>query len=546
MVAVKKPGKGGGLKEKRGSAPVLSGLIIAGGEVDLPLRKDLRKLLRNGKISIGGEHMYRRTNTQRSLFEVGTLMPEGQREACRRSWAGPFREKALPILLKCEDDFAELFHPEEGRPNRPVALVVGTLLLKEMSDLTDEEVLGDLDFDTRLWYAFDVEVGKSHLCQKTPHNFRAGLMKHDKSRLVFRGLTDELIRALGIDVTKQRLDSTHILSNIAVLTRLGLFRETLRVFLVSLKKADAKRYAALPLGILKRHGEESRYADARKAEGPRRLAVVARDAWRLAERFRGDTSWEYKLLERLVREQCAILPMEETPRDDEDDHGDGPVPVKLKAAKEVESSSLQTPHDEDVTYSGHKGKGYETQIAETCHPDNAVEIITHVAVTPSCGSDASATVPTVEALESAGIKPEELVADTSYSGSKNAVEAAARGVNLLAPCPAKGKPEGGKEYPAPAPQCPTTKEDAGDWLKRQEAQKDFGKRYAIRAGIEGTNSEMKRRHGLGHLRVRGGKRVRLAVYLKTAACNLKRALCYWRETAASAPPMRGSGAPGIA
>ena len=43
------------------------------------------------------------------------------------------------------------------------------------------------------------------------------------------------------------------------------------------------------------------------------------------------------------------------------------------------------------------------------------------------------------------------------------------------------------------------------------------KRYDIRAGIEGTNSELKRAHGLGRLRVRGGRRVRLAVYLK--ACR---------------------------
>ena len=45
---------------------------------------------------------------------------------------------------------------------------------------------------------------------------------------------------------------------------------------------------------------------------------------------------------------------------------------------------------------------------------------------------------------------------------------------------------------------------------------------AIRAGIEGTNSELKRAHGLGRLRVRGGRRVRLAVYLKALACNFKR------------------------
>ena len=57
---------------------------------------------------------------------------------------------------------------------------------------------------------------------------------------------------------------------------------------------------------------------------------------------------------------------------------------------------------------------------------------------------------------------------------------------------------------------------------RAEATEEWRKRYDIRAGIEGTNSELKRAHGLGRLRVRGGRRVRLAVYLKALACNFKR------------------------
>ena len=58
--------------------------------------------------------------------------------------------------------------------------------------------------------------------------------------------------------------------------------------------------------------------------------------------------------------------------------------------------------------------------------------------------------------------------------------------------------------------------------RRAEAAEEWRKRYDIRAGIEGTNSELKRAHGLGRLRVRGGRRVRLAVYLKALACNFKR------------------------
>ena len=60
--------------------------------------------------------------------------------------------------------------------------------------------------------------------------------------------------------------------------------------------------------------------------------------------------------------------------------------------------------------------------------------------------------------------------------------------------------------------------------RRRAAESDgqWRKPYGLRAGIERTNSEMKRRYGLGRLQVRGGEKVRLAVYLKTLACNVKR------------------------
>jgi len=47
-------------------------------------------------------------------------------------------------------------------------------------------------------------------------------------------------------------------------------------------------------------------------------------------------------------------------------------------------------------------------------------------------------------------------------------------------------------------------------------------RYKIRAGIEATNSELKRSHGIGKLRVRRIARVCFAVACKVTACNIKR------------------------
>lgn len=47
-------------------------------------------------------------------------------------------------------------------------------------------------------------------------------------------------------------------------------------------------------------------------------------------------------------------------------------------------------------------------------------------------------------------------------------------------------------------------------------------RYKIRSGIEATNSELKRAHGIGKLRVRRAVKVCFAAACKLIACNIKR------------------------
>lgn len=477
--------------------------------------------------------MYRRTQLPRPAFDVGGLLPPDKAERCEKSWAGPFRRNALPILLEVEEEFAEMYDSALGRPNRSVALLLGVHILKEMNDLTDQEALDALEYDRRWSWAFQLDPRELHLCQKTMHNFRVKLIASKKSKLAYREVTDRLIESLEVKVTRQRLDSTHVLSNFAVLNRLGIFCETLRIVLRAVKKVDEKLFESIPAGVRRRHGEGADYHDARREEGARRLAVVARDVYRLVRLFEGNAAVtalaEWKLLTRLFAEQCEVRPDGKVPEDGEDDRGDGEAPVVLKAPKEVSSASLQTPHDSDVTYSGHKGKGYEVQVVETCVEGNVAQMITDVEVTPACGSDAKATVPMVEDLVKAGHRPDELVADTGYSSAQNAAELAESDVNLLAPCPAPAKPDPEKEYPPPAEKCPKDRDDAAEWLRNQEASASFPARYAIRAGGEATNSELKRPHGMRKLRVRGEDRVKLAVYFKALACNLKRALRWWLQ-----------------
>ena len=549
--------------------------------------------------------MFREKSPQSGLFEAGVMMPASKRRRLERSWAETFRRKALPLID--EAPFAPLYCRDNGRPNQPVQTVFGVLLLKEMFGLTDMEALEQLEFSLLWHHALAVSSDEAHLCQKTLHNFRARLLAHDKGRSAFEATTDRILRVLGTKVVRQRMDSTQVTSNMASLSRLGLFCETIRHFLKQLRAAYPELYAGVSDRLrdryLKGDGGAASYEDARSSACVRRLSVCARDLYRLRTQFADTVAASlvaYGLLARLLTEQCEVVSEDRAPCREDDDAGEGGVPVSLKAVGRISGASLQSPHDPDATYSARKGKGYAVQLVETCAGEEAesddavasdpaqprpVNVITHVEVTDACASDEHAAIPAIKALDARGQRPDELIADTAYGSGANALEA--EGMDTVVIAPVKGpkavaekEPDAidktdfeidarpGSQARCPAGQTPVfVEEDArnprrevltfarsvcascallarcpvrpdgrtGGYVvtvdrlavhlarRRRDMETDaFQDRYRLRAGIEGAFSELKRRHGLGDLRVRGRPRVELAVHLKALACNLKR------------------------
>jgi len=556
---------------------------------------------------------FRETPAQGSLFTSLRLLPENRQRQLENDWPGAFVEHVLPLID--ESKFRHFYHERFGRPNKPVKLVVGVLVLKEMFNLTDEEALGRLSFDLRWHAALNLAPDEASMCQKTLHNFRTALNAElELGQALFADITDALCEKLGLDASRQRMDSTQVMSNIARLKRMGLFCETIRTFLRRLRKRMPEAYERIPGTLVGRYlkddGQASRYEDAPRSELNRRLGVAARDLWRLLERFREDEKIKrteiYKRLERLFEEQCELTEQPVEPKDDDADADEPPVAVGVKPAKEVGRDSLQSPHDEGATYSARKGKGYEVQVAETFgnkseqDPDKP-EMVTYVDVSEVCGSDAAAVEPALGQLGRRGQAPDEMVADTAYTGTQNVIDAEDRGMTLTGPVAGNPKlpgddqvtvgdfevdledpgqsacPHGAvplQQFHDPEHErieltfdraqcdgcplqekCPTRHDrDTGNRIlktsrhdlklaqrKREQTTASFRERYTNRAGIEATISEGKRAHGLGRLRVRGRAAVCGAVLMKMLACNVKRATRYF--TRASAPPVCADAAP---
>lgn len=411
--------------------------------------------------------MFRPTSPQTSLFEAQFLIPKDKAARLAKSWAEPFRTRVLPLID--EEVFRDAFAADSGRPNTSIRLLVGLHLLRDWHDLTDAEVAEQLEYNLQWQYALGIEPAAAHVSEKTLWTFRERLKANGRAQQMFEGVTRGLAQMDGLRLGKQRLDSTHVVSNIAILTRLGLFVETVTVFMEALRRDLPDVLAVLPPGYAKRYlDREGFFGDAKRSQAPRRLLVVAEDVWALVERFEGDAQVRampaFVTLLRLFHEQCVVI---------EDDGGpsagsgaepgsdDAPAEkskpavrmrrVALREPKEIGGDSLQTPHDLDVTY-GHKGKGYEVQLTETCDADNPYQLITATRVNGANESDQAAVGPMLDQLEASGMMPTVVIADTGYGSGANIVASAERDVELFAPVrdPNAMTPSDGFEVPAGA------------------------------------------------------------------------------------------------
>ena len=201
--------------------------------------------------------MYKKTTPQQKLFGVDTQLSPSLRNRLESSWAHLFKIEVLPILFRNEDRYAMLYG-KTGRPNFSVARLLGLCLLQELNDLSDQQALDTFSFDIRWRYALDVSEDEDYLSRRSLVEFRRRLAAKDPEmklvRNVFDNIRDSAIKKLGLSARDQRLDSTHIISNIRIRGRLALFSNTLTVFLKSLNE---DQFSRVPKAIQQWHTSES-------------------------------------------------------------------------------------------------------------------------------------------------------------------------------------------------------------------------------------------------------------------------------------------------
>ena len=109
----------------------------------------------------------------------------------------------LPLLGRwwktptSDDDFADIYCLNNGRPSVPPARITKVLILETYENLSDREALELVRFNIKWKYALDVPMDYEGFDRSLLVYFRARLLINNKDKLVFRK-TLEFAREAGL------------------------------------------------------------------------------------------------------------------------------------------------------------------------------------------------------------------------------------------------------------------------------------------------------------------------------------------------------------
>ena len=312
-------------------------------------------------------------------------LPEKLRKRLDTSWSGAFYREFFSRLD--ETPFATLYADIPSRPNVPVNVLVGLEYLKAGNGWTDEEMYDAFCYDIQVRYALGYrQLGEGDFELRTLYYFRERLSRYMQETGInlldqaFEQVTDQQIKAYAIKTGKQRMDSTQIASNIRMVGRLQLLVEVLQRVYRMLTEKDQEVYAEPFAPFTRGHAGQYVY-HLKGQETDEHLQRIGELMQRLLVELQPGYGQEpvYQVLERVFGEHFKV---EEKV-------------LKVKIDKELSASSLQSPDDLEATYRLKNKKsyrGYVANIAETCDPENKLQLVTKVQVRPNHTDDAELLV----------------------------------------------------------------------------------------------------------------------------------------------------------
>ena len=497
------------------------------------------------------------------------------------------RDELGPIY---HDGMFAALYPPRGQPATAPWRLAMVSILQFLEGLPDrqaaEAVRGRIDWK----YALSLDLEDPGFDFSILSEFRARLVDSDQGLMLLDTMLTQL-KAAGLVKPRgqQRTDSTHVLAAIRVLNRLETVGETLRAALNTLATAAPEwlrsvcapdwfdRYGRRVEAYRLPKGEAARIAFGEQIGGDGHTLLAAVYAPSAPAGLRDlpavqilRRTWVHQFFidhERVRWRSAADLP-----------------PAGLREDSPYDAEARYA-NKRSVTWTG-----YKVHLTESCDPDTP-HLITHVDTTLAPVGDGERVTFIHEALVARGLAPSEHLLDAGYIDATLLVTSkAVHQIDLVGPVRPdtswQGKTQQGYDLSAftidwqartvtcpegqtatnwtlrqdawgnsafyvrfPRPVCsacparaqcthdkvgvralafrPQAEHEAVQAARREQGSDEWGRRYARRAGIEGTLSQAVRAFGMRRCRYIGLAKTKLQHILTALAINVARLDAWW-------------------
>lgn len=240
-------------------------------------------------------------------------LTDREKRALERSWAKTFAEDIFPNIN--EEPFSVLYSDKASRPNTPVNVIIGALIIKELFGVSDDEIVENLMLDSRYQYALHTtSYEEQPLSDKSLSRFRIRCYDYETLHGVdlyhdcVKDLSLAIAKMMKIDGRIRRMDSTMIEANIRKLSRMELIYKCITDLVKYLSKSGAEYD----------HERFDHYLDpddynkviyhSRNDEVDDRMKVLLEDADKLADLCCGgyDEVTAYQAFARCISEKTLV------------------------------------------------------------------------------------------------------------------------------------------------------------------------------------------------------------------------------------------------
>ena len=176
-----------------------------------------------------------------SLCDSFIALTERERKALEKSWAKIFADEIFPAID--EERFSVLYSDKASRPNAPVNVIIGALIIKELFDYSDDEIVENLMLDLHLQYALHTtSFAEQPISDKTLSRFRKRCYDYETLHGVdlyhdcVKDLSGKIAKIMKLNGRIRRMDSMMIEANIRFLSRMELIYTCISKLVVYLTK----------------------------------------------------------------------------------------------------------------------------------------------------------------------------------------------------------------------------------------------------------------------------------------------------------------------